>query len=67
MKTRKEKRISKTIDWSMLDKKEVLNKKIIDIVFFEDQDGDELHILLEDGKQIEIMLHSDGYVHIQSD
>ncbi len=60
-------RFTKTIDWTMVDLTEAIGKKIVDVVFFEDPDGDELHILLDDGKQIEIMLHADGYVHVQTD
>lgn len=59
--------VSKTIDYQMLDPKEILGKKIIDIYLHRDVDGDELQLLLEDGKQIEICLLDNGTVHVQSD
>ena len=59
--------VSKTIDYQMLDLKEILGKKIVDIYLHTDADGDELQLLLEDGKQIEICLLNCGKVHIQSD
>lgn len=58
---------SKTIDYQMLDLKEILGKKIVDIDLHTDTDGDELILLLEDGKQIEICLLDCGMVHVQSD
>jgi hypothetical protein len=48
----------------MLVLKEILGKKIVDIYLHTDEDGDELQILLEDGKQIEICLLDCGRVHI---
>ena len=47
--------------------KEILGKKIVDIYLHTDADGDELQLLLEDGKQIEICLLDCGMVHVQSD
>jgi len=58
---------SKTIEYGMLDSKEILGKKIVDIYLHKDEDGDELQLLLEDGKQIEICLLDSGIVHVQSD
>jgi hypothetical protein len=58
---------SVNFDTSMLDLKEVLNKQIIDICLHKDNDGEELQIMLEDGKQIEICLLDNGKIHIQSD
>lgn len=54
-------------DTNMLDLKEVLNKQIIDIHLHKDNDGEELQIILEDGKQIEICLLDNGKIHVQSD
>jgi len=58
---------SKTIDYQMLDPDEILGKKIVDIYLHTDEEGDELQLLLEDGKQIEICLLDCGRVHVQSD
>jgi len=57
----------KKIDHQMLDEKEVLNNKIIDVHLHHDSDGDELQLQLDNGKQIEISLHDEGYVLVQSD
>ena len=57
---------SKEIDYQMLDNT-VIGKTIVDIHLHRDIDGDELQILLNDGKQIEICLLNSGRVHVQSD
>ena len=68
IKMRKQKyEASKTIEYGMLDVEEILGKKIVDIYLHRDEDGDELQLLLEDGKQIEICLLDSGVVHVQSD
>jgi len=54
-------------DTNMLDLKEVLNKQIVDIHLHKDNDREELQIILEDGKQIEICLLDNGKIHVQSD
>lgn len=59
--------VSKTIDYQMLDPKEIIGQTIIDIYLHKDVDGDELQIMLENGKQIEICLLDNGSVHVQSD
>lgn len=61
--------ISKDIDYGSLDPKEILGKKIIDIYLYQDPiEGDELHLLLEDGKQIEISYNTvEKQVMVQSD
>lgn len=51
----------------MLDPEEVIGKRIVDIYLHSDVDGDELQILLEGGKQIQICLLDSGKVHVQSD
>lgn len=59
---------SSTIDYQMLDPEEILGKKIVDIDLHRDNDGDDLILLLEDGKQIEIcLLTAYNCVHVQSD
>jgi hypothetical protein len=58
---------SKTIEYGMLDPEEILGKRIVDIHLHKDADGDQLELLLEDGKQIEICLLDNGVVHVQSD
>lgn len=66
--TKKHKYIeSDTIYYGMLDPKEVLGKKIVEIYLHQDLDGDELQLLLEDGKQIEISLMEDKTIWVQSD
>ena len=58
---------SKDIDYQMLDGKEIIGLKIVDICLHKDDDGDELVIMLESGKEIEICLLDCGMVHVQSD
>jgi hypothetical protein len=60
-------RSSETIDYQMLDPREILNKRIVDIHLHKDGEGDELQIILEDGKQIEICMTDSGKIHVQSD
>lgn len=56
---------SDNYDLSLFTPSEVLGKKIVDIYMHKDkQDGDELHIIMEDGKQIEIAA---DFAHIQTD
>lgn len=58
------------INWGSVSLKEAIGKKIVDIILFEDADGEELQILLDDGKQIEICLveNEDGtFIHVQTD
>lgn len=59
---------SNEIDYQMLDNEEVIGKKIVDIYLHKDPvEGDELQLLLEDGKQIEISLLLKGTILVQSD
>jgi len=56
------------IDFQMLDNKEILGKRIIDVYLHEDTDGQELQIILEDGKQIEISFNAtENIIMVQSD
>ena len=56
------------IDFQMLDNKEILGKRIIDVYLHEDSEGQELQIILEDGKQIEISFnHIENKIIVQSD
>jgi hypothetical protein len=68
---KKEKYIhSNNIDYQMLDKKEIVGKKIIGFELLLDKEtgsGDELVIYLEDGKEIEISLLLNGQILVQSD
>jgi len=59
--------VNDTIDYQMLDNDEILGKTIIDVDLYKDNDGEELQILLSDGKQIEICLLDNGRLHVQSD
>lgn len=53
-------------DLNMLDLKKVLGKEILDIHLHKDNDKEELNIMLEDGKHIEICLLNTGRMHVQS-
>lgn len=56
------------IDFKMLDKNEILGKRIIDVYLHEDSDGQELQLILEDGKQVEISFnYGDNKIIVQSD
>jgi len=55
------------IDYQMLDRKEIIDKRIIDFDLLQEKEGDTLVIMLEDGKQIEISLLLSGQIFIQSD
>lgn len=56
------------IDFQMLDNKEILGKRIIDVYLYEDTDGQEFQILLEDGKQIQIYFNNiENKIMVQSD
>ena len=52
-----------------LSRKDVIGQKIVDFDLFIDEDGDEeLDIMLENGKQIEIVYnHVENYIDVQSD
>ena len=67
MRTKRKYEASDTIDYQMLDPGEIIGKKIIDIYLHRDNDGDELQLILDDGKQIEICLLDCKMVHVQSD
>lgn len=56
------------IDFQMLDNKEILGKRIVDVHLHEDSDGQELQIMLEDGKHIEISFNAaENTIMVQSD
>lgn len=58
---------TKEFDLQMLEEKEFIGKKIVDVVFYKGDEGEELQFLLEDGKQIEIRILLSGIVQVQSD
>lgn len=56
------------IDFQMLDNSEIMGKRIVDVHLHEDNDGQELQIMLEDGKQIEISFNDvENTIMVQSD
>jgi len=58
---------AKTMDLQEINLEELLDKRIVDITLLVDSDGEELQIILEDGKQIEISLFDNGKIHVQTD
>lgn len=60
--------VSDEIDYQMLERREIIGKKIVDFDLLQDPiEGDELIIFLDDGKQIEISLLLSGKILVQSD
>jgi hypothetical protein len=62
------KRQKSTIDISGLNLEEISGATILDAYILpDDGDGEELWIILNNGKQIEISLHDEGFIIVQSD
>lgn len=59
---------SKVFNGTLFDAEEVIGKKLVDIYFlYEGTDEEEMILVFEDGKQIEIIRTEDNFIDVQTD